>query len=115
MRSDQRIVTKLPLAELWDEKGTLNGERVQSLGQNNLAELLRSGPVQFVVADCGANLRWIPTQERFAFWKTIKPQVADNDPDQPIRLEQFPDETAYTASQWRGRAGECVVLLERHH
>jgi hypothetical protein len=115
LRPDQRIVTKLPLAELWDEKGTLDGGRVHSLGQNNLAELLRLGPVQFVVADCGANLRWIPMQERFAFWKTIKPQVADDDPNQPIRLEQFPDETAYTASQWRGRTGECVVLLEKHH
>jgi hypothetical protein len=56
LRPDQRIVTKLPLAELWDEKCTLDGGRVHSLGQNNLAELLRLGPVQFVVADCGANL-----------------------------------------------------------
>jgi hypothetical protein len=115
LRPDQRIVTKLPLAELWDDKGTLTSGRVRYLDQSNLIELLRTGPVNFVVADCGANLEWIPTHERFAFWRTIQPQIADHDPQQPIRLEQFPNETAYTASQWYGRAGECVVLLEKHH
>jgi hypothetical protein len=115
VRPDQRIVTKLPLAELWDDQGTLKGERVRSLHQNHLAELLRLGPVQFVVADCGSNLEWIPIDERFQFWKRIQRQIADFDPHQPIRLEQFPNQTAYTASQWCGRAGECVVLLEKHH
>jgi hypothetical protein len=67
VRPDQRIVTKLPLVELWDEQGTLTGGRVRYLDQSNLAELLRTGPVHCVVADCGANLEWIPTQERFAF------------------------------------------------
>jgi hypothetical protein len=113
MRPDQRIVTKLPLAELWDERGPLTSERGKDLDQGNLAELLDAGTVQFVVADCGLNLRWIPTQERFAFWKTVRPQVAD--PLKPIRLERFPNETAYTASEWRGRAGECLILLEKHH
>ena len=115
MRPDQRIVTKLPLAELWDEKGTITGRRVRPLSASNVAELLRTDPVYFVVADCGTNLKWIPPQERFSFWKIIQPQIADHDPRQPIRLEQFPNEMACTASQWRGRAGECVVLLEKHH
>lgn len=115
LRPDQRIVTKLPLAELWDDQGTLTGGRIRSLHRSNLAELLRSGPVQFVMADCGSNLEWIPMDERFAFWKRIQQQIADLDPHQPIRLEQFPNETPYTASQWCGRAGECVVLLEKHH
>jgi hypothetical protein len=115
LRPDQRIVTKLPLSELWDDQGTLTGGRVRTLDQNNLAELLRSGPVQFVVADCGSNLEWIPIDERFTFWKRIQRQIADIDPHQPIHLEQFPNETAYTASQRCGRAGKCVVLLEKHH
>jgi WD40 repeat protein len=89
MRPDLRIVTKLPLAELWDDHGTVTGGRVRALRQNNLVELLRSGPVQFVVADCGSNLEWIPMDERFAFWKKIQRQIADLDPHQPIRLEQF--------------------------
>jgi len=30
-------------------------------------------------------------------------------------IKQFPNETAYTASQWCGSAGECLILLEKHH
>jgi len=28
-----------------------------------------TGQVQFIVANCGAKLNWIPMQERFEFWK----------------------------------------------
>jgi len=69
--------------------------------------------VQFVVADCGLKLSWIPTQQQFEFWKTVRPQIAD--PMKPIHLEMFPNETAYTASEWRGRTGKCLILLEKHH
>ena len=113
MRPGQRIVTRLPLAELWDEGGTLQGERIRHLDQKLIRELVRTGPVQFIVAKCGAKLNWIPTQERFEFWKTVRPQIAD--PMKPIQLNQFPNETAYTASEWRGRIGECLILLEKHH
>jgi len=97
----------MPLTELWDESGTLADERVRNLDQKNLAELLRAGLLKFVVADCGLKLRWIPTQERFEFWKTVRPQIAD--PAKSIFLEQFPSETAYIASEWHGRTGECFV------
>jgi len=113
MRSDQRIVTKLPLTELWDETGALPGERIRHLDENLIRGLMGTGQVQFIVANCGAKLNWIPTQERFEFWKTVRPQIAD--PIKPIQLNQFPNETAYTASEWRGRIGECLILLEKHH
>ena len=103
----------MPLTELWDERGTLSNERLRILDQNNLVELLRAGPLQFVVADCGLKLIWIPTQQRFEFWKTVKSQIADA--SRPIYREQFPNETAYIASEWRGHAGECLILLEKHH
>jgi len=38
---------------------------------------VRTGLVQFIVANCGAKLDWIPQQERFEFWKMIRPQIAD--------------------------------------
>lgn len=113
MRVDQRIVTKIPLAELWDERGTIARERVRNLDPNTLLGMVRSGSVQFVVADCGLKLDWIPTAKRFEFWKTIRHQIAD--PAKPIFLGNFPNETAYIASEWCGRAGERLVLLERHH
>jgi hypothetical protein len=113
LRADQRVVTKIPLTELWDESGTITSERIRSLDQSTLLELVRSVSVQFVVADCGLKLDWIPREKRFDFWKTVRPQIAD--PAKPIFLGSFRNETAYIASEWRGRTGECLVLLERHH
>lgn len=113
MRPDQRIVTKMPLTEIWDDSGTLTGERIRYLDHNTLRELVRSGSVQFVVADPGLKLNWIPTEKRFEFWKTVRRQIADA--TKPIYLGQFPNEVAYIASEWRGRAGAFIVLLERYH
>jgi hypothetical protein len=104
---------KVPLTELWDDGGTLTGERVRNLDQTDLAELLRAGPVQFLVADAGLKLRWIPIPQRFEFWKTVRPQIAH--PEKPIYREQPPSDTAYIASEWRGRTGECLILLEKYH
>jgi hypothetical protein len=103
----------MPLTELWDDGGTLTGERVRNLDQTDLAELLRTGPVQFLVANPGLKLRWIPIAQRFEFWKSVRPEIAH--PEKPIYLNQFPNETAYIASEWRGRTGECLILLEKHH
>jgi len=80
----------------------LANHSVKNLDQTELVELLRTGPVQFLVADPGLKLRWIPTPQRFEFWKTVQPQIAH--PDKPICRAQFPNETAHIASQWRGRA-----------
>jgi hypothetical protein len=113
MRPDQRIVTKLPLTELWDETGALRSKRIRHLDQDLIRELMGAGQVRFIVANCGAKLNWIPTQERFEFWKTVRPQIADA--MKPIQLDHFPNATAYTASEWRGRTGECLIVLEKHH
>jgi hypothetical protein len=113
MRPDQRIVTNLPLTELWDETGALPGERIRHLDGNLIRGLMGTGQVQFIVANCGAKLNWIPMQERFEFWKATRPHVADA--LRPIYLERFPNRTAYIASEWRGRTGECLILLETQH
>jgi hypothetical protein len=89
LRLDQRIVTRMPLTELWDDGGTLTGERVRNLDETDLVELLSSGPVQFLVADPGLKLRWIPTPERFEFWKTVRPQIAQA--EKPIYRARFPN------------------------
>src|SRR6266550_983230 len=88
---DQRIVVKMPLTELWDDGGTLTGDRVRNLDQTDLVELLRTGPVQFLVADPGLKLRWVPTPRQFEFWKTVRPQ------DCPSR------KNPYTGSNFRTR------------
>jgi hypothetical protein len=113
LKPDQRIVTKLPLVELWDEEGTLPGGRVRQLNQTLIRELMQTDTVQFIVAACGMKLNWIAVNDRFRFWKTVRSQIAD--PSQPINLKQFPNETAYIASEWRRNTGECLILLEAYH
>lgn len=113
VRPDQRIVTKIPLTEIWDDSGTLASERIRYLDQTALRELMQSASVLFIVADCGLKLEWIPMEKRFQFWKRVKPQIAD--PEKPIHREDFPNETAYIASEWHGRRDECLILLEKHH
>jgi hypothetical protein len=67
-----------------------------------------TGQVQFIVANCGAQLNWIPMRERFEFWKAIRPQVADA--VKPY-LERFPNQTAYIiASEWRGRTDAKLLV-----
>ena len=103
----------MPLTELWNDSGILADKRVRNLDRSTLLELVQSGPVRFVVADPGLKLEWIPTEERFQFWKAVKPQTAD--PEKRIRRESFPNDTCYIASEWRGRSGQCLVQLEKHH
>lgn len=52
-------------------------------------------------------------EKRFEFWKRVKPQIAD--PEKPVHREDFPNDTAYITSEWRGPGGGCVILLEKHH
>lgn len=113
MNPAQRIVTRLPLVELWDNEGVITRERIRNLDRNDLLELVRLGPLQFVVADCGLKLDWIPIENRFEFWKKVQTQIAN--PEKPILLSQFPNETAYIASEWHGRTSQHLILLEKHH
>jgi hypothetical protein len=50
-----RVVTLLPLRELWRDDGFLTAARDQSLTKESVRELLGAGPVQFVVVDVGVN------------------------------------------------------------
>jgi hypothetical protein len=59
MKPDQRVVTEIPLAELWDASGPVVARRGPRLGDPEIRALLQgAGLVQFVVADAvGAPLR----------------------------------------------------------
>jgi len=113
VQSEKRSVTKIPLREIWDDKGPVSEERVRHMGKDEICDLMRTDAVHFIVANCGEGLRWIPESERFSFWKRTERSIAK--PDAPIRLEEFPAQVAYVASEWRGRSGERLILLEAHH
>jgi hypothetical protein len=113
MRPQERIITRLPLEQLWDDSGNLAATRVRDLSRAEIRDLLTLLPVQFVVANVGKNLRWIAIEQRFEVWKRdVQIHLAD-DRD---RLEEYPGGLAYTASEWRRPGNEVpIVLLEMHH
>jgi len=61
MKPEQRIVTRLPLRELWTAHGPIAAARGRALGASDLVALLHERPVlkgsPFVVAELGHPLR----------------------------------------------------------
>lgn len=112
-----RIVTQLPLPELWNEHGLVEATRERTRRRADVKSLLQSTPVQFVVADVGKHLRWIPEEDRFVFWKSDARDHIVEDPERPIDIYAYPEGYAYVASEWVGDplAPARIVLLERYH
>ncbi len=123
-----RIVTGLPLAELWNEAGPVPATRGPELDAPQVSTCLREGATG-VVARIGEPLLWVRGVELFDWWKAeAKPRLTPaggyryedvpNPPPRPpnaYRLEDFPDEHAWTASRWTLADGSVVVVFEEHH
>ena len=105
------IVTELPLPELWDSSGTF-GERLRDVTATELKELLREGAFRFVEADIGHTLRWVPLDDCYEHWGRVRPNIfAQGQP----RLEDYPSEFFFRASEWRVQQGDRIILLEKYH
>jgi hypothetical protein len=73
-----RIVTSLPLTELFNESGRTMHRRVRDLGATELRELIKTGPVQFVFVDVGIPPQWIPLElcyDCFRKQQSFTPQI----------------------------------------
>src|SRR5213080_4670641 len=111
MPPDSKVI-RMPLERL---PGDVKARRERLLSKEALREVLRSGPVEFVVADVGHPLRRIEVGKCYEFWKAeAEPHIAEN-PDAAFRLEDFPGQYAYIASEWSAAAQTQIVLLEKHH
>jgi hypothetical protein len=110
-----KIITRLPLEELWRNDLSVIGSRQRGLTSDEIGQLLREGTVEFVVADVGHVLRWINIEERYEFWKNeVKPHLAAG--GSQIVLDDFPGSYCYIASHWGfAETGALIILLERHH
>jgi len=114
MRFDQRIVSQTPLHELWNERGVVSEKELRELSASDIAELLRMGRAQFVVANVGSSLRWIPADECYGFWKSeVKNHLSD--PSAKINPGDFPDKYCYFASEWESGDGKPIILLVMSH
>ena len=110
------MVTRLPLAQLDDAQADTRLVRKRPLGREQVAELLRQGPVRFVIASCGLPLVWVPLEDCYRFWKDeakshlVEPDVAETG----FRLEDLPGAYAYMAAEW-GETTWPVIVLEKAH
>ena len=78
MDPKERIVTSLPLRELWDANGLVEADFRDHLTFTQVRDLLPSGGVTFVVVEIGKPIRWVPMRETFSFWSTdVRVRVAD--------------------------------------
>jgi len=105
-----RRVTQLLVTELWDDSGTRPGRIArEDLAEDDVRQLLRSGPVQFVEIAMGERPSWVPIDQRFEFWKNqLQPKLAQWGPDGRIYTDEFP---VYVASEWdiEGLSAPVVV------
>ena len=110
-----KIVTQMPLTELWRDDGFTTTLRVRWLTADDITSLLRAGRVQFVVADVGVSPRWIPLDECYDFWKReALPHLAA--PESRASLDDFPDGYCYFVSEWSSRDEAApIIVCERHH
>ena len=114
METALRIITRLPLEELWRHDGFVSNARGASVGTAEIKDLLRTAAVHFVVADVGSPPQWTPLGESHCFWKSdVQPHLAE--PDASVSLEDWPSEYVYFASRWEDDEDVPVIVLEKHH
>jgi hypothetical protein len=115
MQPALKIVTSTPLSEVWNDKGKLEASRTASIGSDEIKRLLRTGTVQFIIADAGRPLHWISPADCFSFWKSeLQAHLAS--PNAKVGLANFPNDYCYFASLWEGSdASIPMVILEKHH
>jgi hypothetical protein len=94
-----RRVTQLPVTELWDDSGVRPGRIARTdLSEDDIRQLLRRGPVQFVELVMGEVPNWVPPEATFSFWKErLQPRLTQWAPENRIYTDELP---AYVASRW---------------
>jgi len=114
MDPTMKIVTCIPLVELWDSEGLLDARWVRYVAETDIVALLQDG-ASFVIAEAGEALRWISTGDRFAFWKAeVRSRlVAPNAGG--FYLDDYRGQYCYVAALWHDSPSGSVIVLEKHH
>lgn len=84
------------------------------LDKQSVEDILKNGYIQSIVADVGHPLFLVDTEKCRKFYKEEVAKHLAN-PSKIYRLEDFPDEYFYTASQWVGNHVRPIILLEKSH
>lgn len=110
----KRIITRIPLTELWNSDGTLEARRIGHIGREEIIRLLQNGS-SFVVADIGQPLLWIHEEDRWQFWKTevscrlVAPGATGFSPS------NYPGAYCFVTTMWQLASATQIVAVEKHH
>jgi len=114
MNNTEKIVTKIPLDNLWNDNEEIYASREKYLTEEGIKEIFKKSPVEFVIANVGDKLKWISYEKSFAFFKSkLKNRIA-NDINN-IHLEDYEGNYVYVASEWSGEIEAPIILLEKMH
>jgi hypothetical protein len=110
-----QIVSVLPVDRLSIGRIEVEAKRDRYLSPDELKEMLRKFPVEFMVANVGSPLKRIEVERCYEYWKSeVQPHLVA-DAQKGFRLEDFPNSYAYIASEWSGQIETPIVLLELYH
>jgi hypothetical protein len=114
MDASLKVVTHLPLRELWRSDGFSSTSRGRALDRTEITGLLRGGPAHFVIVDVGFSPQWIEISDCYRFWKEEA-----RDHLSSAESKRIPGEPrhgyVYFASEWIGDENAPIVVLEKHH
>lgn len=114
MNFDRKLVTSIPLAELWDQTGILDFKRERFLNADEVKQWITQAELRFVIANLSHPLNWIDKKAKFDFWKSeLKEHLCEN-PSIGCHLEDFIGEYFYFASLWTTNT-ERVIVVEKYH
>ena len=114
MDLSQKIVNKIPLDCLWTEKQLLGAKRIKYLNQDEVSEILKNGPIVFVIANVGDKLIWTDLGESYKIYKTEIKDFIISDIDK-IDLDTLKYGFGYLASLWADPSENSIILLEKFH
>ena len=114
MDNSIRLVTKIPLSEIWKFDQDFDSNRKYYLNEEQINNILQISKVDFIVADVGHHLHWVGADHCYDVWKNeIKNHLANL--NEHIILENYPDNYAYLASEWTTKSLIPIILLEKIH
>jgi len=114
MNNNEKIVREIPLQAIWNENGYVTNNKISYPTLPEIKQLLKSDKIQFVVANVGDRLQWIPKSDTYTFWKN-KVQINLIENPEHIILDLLPNEFGYLASHWKTDGGLDIILLEMYH
>ena len=114
MTRTEHVVSRFPIEQLWAGTRLISTLRMRDLEHSDVAALLRSGNVRFVIAELGKPLTWISNNESADFWRDeLEPHLGAAGLNEPFT--NAADTYHYVASEWKSYDGDTIVLLSKMH